>query len=106
MRKVELQVTKLESKVLKSLADEMYAEFGFSDVGPTEIESKTKIKMRSLRGVLGSLVKKGLIFIDHREDEGYKNRPSMWICYLSGDANGLVKHWREDSNVETSLVVK
>ena len=89
-----LNVTKLEAQVLQEIANGMYAEPGFSDFGPSDI---TGIEMRILRGVLGSLEKKGFIDIDHRETEGYKNQPDMHIIYLTGGAEGLVEHWVGES---------
>ena len=61
----------------------MYAEAGFSDISYKEIEGDTGIDSRRLRGVLSSLIKKGLIWIDDREDEGFLNRPDYHIIYLS-----------------------
>jgi len=106
MKKVELTVTELEAKVLTSLAGGMYAELGYSDFGPTDISKDTGINMNILRGVLGSLSKKGLIECDRREDEGYGKRIDMWICYLLDDAVGLVDIWREESNIITELIIK
>ena len=98
MKKVK--VTQLEKQVLESIANGMYAELGFSDIGPTEVQSETGIEMKKLRGVLGSLVKKELIDIDRREDEGYKNNINRWIIYLMGEVQGLVPHWVEDEDLE------
>ena len=98
MKKVK--VTQLEKQVLESIANGMYAELGFSDIGPTEVQSETGIEMKKLRGVLGSLVKKELIDIDRREDEGYKNNINRWIIYLMSEVQGLVPHWVEDENLE------
>lgn len=88
-----IRVTKLEKQVLEALASGMYAELGFSDMGIEEVEADTGIPRNILRGVAGSLEKKGLISIDDREGEGYKNRISMHIWYLTEKTLGLVEHW-------------
>jgi len=88
-----IKVTKLEKQVLEELAAGMYAELGFSDMGIEEIEQGTGIPRNILRGVAGSLEKKGLISIDNREPEGYKNKVDMHIWYLTPQTEGLVDHW-------------
>jgi len=88
-----IRVTKLEKQVLEALADGMYAELGFSDMGIEEVQEDTGIPRNILRGVAGSLEKKGLISIDDREGEGYKNRTEMHIWYLTERTLGLVEHW-------------
>jgi len=92
-----LQVTKLEAQVLEALAGAMYAEPGYSDYGPSDLVEDLGIEIRVLRGVLGSLGKKGYLYTDDRKTEGYKNQPDMHICYLQGDAVGLVEHWVGES---------
>jgi len=98
-----LEVTKLEAEVLTALANEMYAERGFSDVGFDEIKDKVSMSMKTLKGVAGSLEKKNLIEVDRRESEGYENNSKMWIWYLTGGAEGLVKHWGEE---DVKLIIK
>ena len=89
----EIKVTKLEKQVLEALANQMYAELGFSDAGIEEIEDATQIPRNILRGVAGSLEKKGLISIDDRASEGYKNQTNMHIWYLTSQTEGLVDKW-------------
>lgn len=88
-----IKVTKLEKQVLEALAAGMFAELGFSDMGIEEVEEDTGIPRNILRGVAGSLEKKGLISIDDREGEGYKNKINMHIWYLTEKTMGLVEHW-------------
>jgi hypothetical protein len=57
------QFTKLEQTVIDAFIPELYAEPGFSDVSPQDLARLTKIPMRSLKGVLGSLTKKSVIEI-------------------------------------------
>jgi hypothetical protein len=101
-----IQVTKLEKQVLEAVALGMYAELGYSDVGIDDVAHTTKIPRNILRGVAGSLQKKGLISIDDRESEGYKNQMDMHIWYLTPETEGLVdewvgeQHWNSDQIVE------
>ena len=88
-----ITVTKLEKQVLEALASGMYAELGYSDVGIGDIHHDTQIPRKVLRGVAGSLQKKGLISIDDRESEGYKNQMDMHIWYLTPETQGLVDKW-------------
>lgn len=81
--------TELEQKVLDCLISKLFAEEGFSDVSPKDISKSTEIIMKSLRGVLGSLVKKGVIFIDEREygDEH--------LIYLEEDFYYMHPRWKK-----------
>lgn len=88
-----ITVTKLEKQVLEALANGMYAELGFSDMGIEEIAEETGLDRKVIRGVAGSLQKKGLISIDDREGEGYKHKMDMHIWYLTSETEGLVEHW-------------
>jgi predicted transcriptional regulator of viral defense system len=88
-----IKVTKLEKQVLEALASGMYAELGYSDMGIADVASDTGLDRKILRGVAGSLEKKGLISIDNREYEGYKNQINMHIWYLTSETQGLVEHW-------------
>ena len=101
-------LTELEKKVLQCLADSMYAEWGYSDVGATDISRDTKIEIKVLRGVLSSLIKKSLIEIEDRSDMvDYKANDSSWepIIYLYGEAQGLVQNWVEESNGQLEPMV-
>lgn len=90
-----IKVTQLEKTVLEALANQMYAELGFSDVGINEISRSTKLENKVLRGVASSLIQKGFLFIDEREDEGYGHIVDMHIWYLTGGMEGLVQEWVE-----------
>ena len=93
-----IEVTELEKQVLEALAAEMYAEAGFSDAGLDELTRATGLGPTRLRGVASSLIQKGLLDIDRREDEMdiNSNDTSMHIWYLQGDAWGLVPHWVDE----------
>jgi DNA-binding IscR family transcriptional regulator len=61
-------LTVLEKQTIQSLINDLYAEPGFSDVSPQDLSRLTKIPMKSLRGVLGSLVQKGYVSIADGKD--------------------------------------
>jgi len=77
--------TELEDKVLKCLIKELYAEPGFSDIDAKDLSKGTGIPMKVLRGVLASLVKKEVIFIE--ESQGYD------IIYLEESFYHLHPEW-------------
>jgi predicted DNA-binding transcriptional regulator len=64
MKMNELNLTELESKTLTAFIGGLYAEPGFSDVDVNDLSKELEISTKVLRGVLGSLVKKGIVFID------------------------------------------
>lgn len=104
--KVITGLTDLEKKVLTALADCMYAEWGFSDAGATDLAEATGIPMKSIRGVIGSLVKKGLVYVDDRTDMcDYKSNDPSWepIVYLQGDAEALVPDWQDEIGFKTII---
>ena len=88
----ETQFTTLEKQVLDSFIEELYAEPGFSDVSPRDLVKPTGIKMSSLRGVLGSLTKKGVIDIIDKEDLGSSDD----IIYLNEDYFYLHPEWSKE----------
>lgn len=90
-------LTELETKVLTTLAESMYAEWGFSDYGFSELSSDLELSTKVLRGVVSSLVKKNLVRVE--DDIDYD------IIYLWGDAQGLVLHWvEENEELEASII--
>lgn len=84
-------LTQMENRVISSLIENLYAEPGFSDVSPQDISSETNIPMKSLRGVLGSLSKKGYIFIYDKEYLGTE----IDIVYLSENYYYLHPEWKD-----------
>ena len=85
-------LTSLEKTVLNTFINELYAEPGFSDVSPQDLQHLTKIPMKSLRGVLGSLCKKGIIYI---EDKKYLGS-DFDIVYLLENSYHLHPEWKND----------
>ncbi len=87
----ELNLTELESTTLSTFVDCLYAEPGYSDVDVNDISECTNIPTKSIRGALGSLVKKGVVFID-KNDSGYD------IIYLDKKYWYLVNEsWAEEA---------
>lgn len=82
----EVCTTDLEMKFLICLIEELYAEPGFSDVGIEEISKKMKISKNKAKGVLGSLVKKNILFVD----EYFKD-----IVYLHSNYWYLHPEWHK-----------
>ena len=64
MKMNELNLTELESLTLNAFIRGLYAEPGFSDVDVNDLSSILGIPTKVLRGVVGSLVKKGIVFVD------------------------------------------
>lgn len=82
--------TDLEKQVIESLVSQLYAEPGFSDVDVHDISRDiTTLPTKIVRGVLGSLVKKGVIGID-TNDSGYD------IIYLNQSHWYLHPEWRKE----------
>ena len=84
-----IKLTQLETQVLKNLIDSLYAEAGFSDVDARDISDNTKVDIKSVRGALGSLVKKGIINI---EDNG----AGFEIIYLNNNHYYLHPEWKNE----------
>lgn len=83
--------TDLEKQVIESLVSQLYAEPGFSDVDVHDISRDiTTLPTKIIRGVLGSLVKKGVIGID-TNDSGYD------IIYLNQSHWYLHPEWKKEA---------
>jgi predicted transcriptional regulator len=89
-----LNLTQLEEQVLTSFINGLYAEPGFSDVDAKDIAGWINVDIKSVRGSLGSLVRKGIVGIDST-DAGYQ------IIYLNEGYWYLHPEWkREIENLE------
>lgn len=90
----DLNLTELQTQVLQKLIDNLYAEPGFTDVNVEALSKYTGISMRKIRGVVSSLVNKGIIYIDHTLDNEVSE---SWVAldtdywYLHPD-----KEWQDD----------
>jgi len=89
MEKHDLNLTALEKKVLETLINNLYAEPGFSDVDASDLSRDTLIPMDEIRGVISSLVKKGIIIVDDN-GAGYQ------IIYLDEDYYYLHPEWKNE----------
>ena len=56
----QYNLTEKESIMLSAFINELYAEEGFSDVSPQDLQRITGIARNSYKGVLGSLAKKNI----------------------------------------------
>tara|TARA_Y100000389_G_scaffold151861_1_gene151668 strand:+ start:52 stop:339 length:288 start_codon:yes stop_codon:yes gene_type:complete len=84
-------LTEKEVIVIDQFINELYAEPGFSDVSPQDLAQSTKIPMKSLRGVLGSLTKKNIIYIEDKEYLG----TTADIVYLNEEFYYLHPEWSQ-----------
>jgi hypothetical protein len=92
MNITELNLTELETKTLTTFIGGLYAEPGFSDVDVNDLSSELGIPTKVLRGALGSLVKKNIVFVD-------ENNSGYAIIYLNKPYWGLVNEsWAEEAN--------
>lgn len=90
---IDVELTELELKVMESYVSMLYAEPGFSDVDAKDISEDIGISTKSVRGALGSLVKKGILNLDEN-DSGYV------IIYLNTPYWYLVNEsWAAEANM-------
>jgi hypothetical protein len=96
-----ITLTQLEAQVLKSLINNLYAEAGFSDVDAKDIANDIKVGIKSVRGALGSLVKKSIIGIEDN-GAGYE------IIYLNEAHYYLHPEWSKEwwaSNTNNKILI-
>jgi hypothetical protein len=85
-----LDLTVLEQKVLNQFINGLYAEPGFSDMDASDLVSEG-MDIKQVRGVLGSLQKKGILSIQDPNDGGYK------IIDLNEGYWYLHPHWKDQA---------
>ena len=88
-----IKLTQLEAQVLKSLINGLYAEAGFSDVDAKDIAEWINTPIKSVRGALGSLVKKGIVFIESTDSYGAEQ---FEIIYLNPEHYYLHPEWSKE----------
>ena len=88
-----IQLTQLEAQVLKSLINGLYAEAGFSDVDAKDIAEWINTPIKSVRGALGSLVKKGIVQIEETDNFGAEQ---FQIIYLNSNHYYLHPEWKNE----------
>jgi hypothetical protein len=84
--KTEIKLTELETKTLNWLKNEGWYNWSgephFSDVEAQDVSNGTGININSLKGVLGSLSKKGFIFVEemdvNAENYDYYGDSDFW----------------------------
>lgn len=92
MEKHTLLLTDLETEVLETLIDGLYAEPGFSDVDANDIAEQTGKSTKIIRGVLSSLVKKGIITLEKTNTYGAIKQ--YVIIYLNKEYWYLHPQWK------------
>jgi len=90
MEQHNLNLTARETQVLESFINSLYAEPGFSDVDAHDLARYTGIPTRSIRGVLSSLVQKGIVTIDG-------NHAGYQIIYLNPGYWYLHPEWKGET---------
>jgi hypothetical protein len=88
----DLNLTELETRFMESFIGELYAEPGFSDVGLEDMAGMLKVNINVIKGVVGSLVKKGIIWIGEKEWLG----SDCDIIYLVRDYQYLHPEWSKE----------
>jgi hypothetical protein len=94
----DLNLTPLETKTLTAFIDELYAEPGFSDVDAKDLSKITGIPTKSIRGVIGSLVQKGIL--STVETDSYGAPEQFVIIYLNEAYWYLHPEWKEEYDHE------
>ncbi len=89
------EFTELETQVLDALIENLYAEPGFSDVDANDLAEATGIPTKQVRGVLSSLIKKGVVTLDRTDNWGAEN---YVIVYLNESYWHLHPEWKNEIN--------
>lgn len=84
--KYAAMLTAMEQQTVDALIANLYAEPGFSDVSPQDLTRLTGIPAKALRGVLSSLKKKGIVWLD-------RPHADVMIVYLATDYYHLHPTW-------------
>ena len=93
-----INLTVSEADTLKALINSMYAEYNFSDVTVGDLAQITGTPTKILRGVVSSLIKKGLV-------EKFENEGGYVILYLTDLVDGYVNldEWKEEAGEPVEL---
>jgi DNA replication protein DnaD len=86
-----LNLTELETTLLTCFINHLYAEEGFSDVEASDLARWTKTDIKIVRGGLGSLIKKGLVYIF--QQQGQSQNDFIQIIYLNEEHYNLHPTW-------------
>jgi hypothetical protein len=93
-------LTDMEKQVMTAFIDGLYAEAGFSDIDANDLNVQTEIPMKAIRGVISSLIKKGIVFVEKGAANG-----TLEIIHLQESFYGLHPQWAIDENVERIEIV-
>lgn len=85
----KLNLTGLENLFMTSFVNNLFAEKHFSDVTVREVAANIGKSIKIVRGVVGSLIKKGLIDVD-----GVDGVKKMSIVYLKEEYFNLHNNWK------------
>ena len=100
----KITVTNLEMQFLTTLVKSLYAEPHFSDVEMVEIAQIMKITKSTAKGVLGSLVKKGIVYTDDDDFAGIVYlHDSAWEC-LHPEWYKAAKEWNYKLSEQAQIV--
>jgi hypothetical protein len=84
-----IELTELENKVLTCFLNELKDyDFGFSDIICQNLVKPTQLKLSQIKGVIGSLTKKGLVFTDDMDTKHD-------LIFLAEKAYSLHSEWNE-----------
>jgi DNA-binding IclR family transcriptional regulator len=89
------EFTELETQVLDALIGGLDAEPGFSNIDANDLAESTDIPTKQIRGVLSSLVKKGVVTLDETDTYG---APKYVIVYLNESYWHLHPEWKSEIN--------
>lgn len=95
--KLQFELTELETKTLEALIDGLYAEPGFSDVDAQDLSKATSIPIKQIRGVLASLVKKGIVDMGDWTTNGQTwaliyLKPQYWFLHPEWQVECVLKN--------------
>jgi DNA-binding MarR family transcriptional regulator len=82
-------ITILEKQFIETLISLLYAEPGFSDVDISDISRIMNVSKNTCKGILGSLVKKGLCYVI--DDDDFSD-----IIYLDRCLYHLHPEWKHE----------
>lgn len=94
-----VNLTELETKFMEAFIGDLYAEPGFSDINLKDMVKATGIPMRRIKGVLGSLVNKGIVWTMSDVELGIPRSEGVGeIIYLSSNYENLHSEWAQYIN--------
>lgn len=96
--KTNQKFTQLESAFIGSFISRLYAEEGFSDVDINDISEDLNESQKVLRGVLSSLVKKGVCHVE-------TNSSGFDIIYLDNNYYHLHPTWGGGQELQSNLTI-